>query len=355
MDFTHGGNVYKAAREKNIDVDKIIDFSANINPLGLSQLGDRRLKEHWSGLLHYPDPEYVALKAALAKFHNCSDQAIFLGNGAIEVIFFLMSSLHPQNALVLAPTFVEYERALNIAKSQVGFYYLCEDSGFKLDVEAYISAAKDYECLVICNPNNPTGQLICKENIRRILDFATETNKFVVLDEAFMDFTDAEESQSCIDLIGTYTHLFILRSITKFFAVPGLRLGYVLTTNEAFSKVYREEKAPWGINHFAQEYTIGALEDEAYIKASRAYVEKERKRLYSELLTIEGIEPYESMGNYIFLKYLGNRPLKEALANMGILIRSCDNYRGLNHQFFRVAVKKREENTILIQAIKEIL
>lgn len=355
MDFTHGGNVYKVARENQIELDKIVDFSANINPLGLSALGDQRLKASWNGLLHYPDPEYVELKSALAKFHNCNKEHIFLGNGAIEAIFFLMASIRPESAMLLAPTFVEYERALKIAKSNVGFYYLKEADGFKLDLESYMEEARKYQCLVICNPNNPTGQLIKKSDMAKIVQFSIDYGKTLILDEAFMDFTDDDESHSCINLIPTHPDLFILRSITKFFAVPGLRLGYVLTSNQAFSEIYKQEKAPWAINHFAQEYTIAALEDEAYIKASKVYIQKERKYLFDQLHALDGIEAYPTMGNYIFLKYTGDKALKQALEQKGILIRSCSNYRGLDEGYFRVAVKAHDDNELLIKAVKEIL
>lgn len=355
MDFTHGGNVYKVARENQIELDKIVDFSANINPLGLSTLGNQRLKESWNGLLHYPDPEYVELKSALSKFHNCRKEHIFLGNGAIEAIFFLMASIRPESALLLAPTFVEYERALKIAKSNVGFYYLEESNDYKLDLESYMEVAKAYKCLVICNPNNPTGQLIKKADMKKIIEFSIDYGKILILDEAFMDFTDDDESHSCIDLIPTHPDLFVLRSITKFFAVPGLRLGYVLTSNQAFSKVYNCEKAPWAINHFAQEYTIGALEDEAYIKASKAYIQKERKYLLDQLQALKGIKAYPTMGNYIFLKYTGTKDLKKTLEQKGILIRSCSNYRGLDEGDFRVAVKAHDDNELLLKTFKEIL
>jgi len=354
MDYTHGGNVYKIAREKNIPVEKIIDFSANINPLGLSDIGNRRLKDAWRGLLHYPDPDYVALKEALASFHECKTEQVFLGNGAIDVIFFLMDSLRPQSALILAPTFVEYERALKAVESRVTPFYLKEEDGFQLNVETYLEEAMQHDCLILCNPNNPTGQLLAKKSMLDILTFAKAHDKKLVIDEAFMDFTDEEELNSCIDQLSAYDNLFILRSITKFFAVPGLRLGYLLTSNRAFREIYINKKAPWCVNHFAQEYTIGALEDRAYIEKSKAYIISEREYLYKMLKDIKDVFPYQSHGNYIFFKYDGQKNLKELLENEGILIRSCSNYRGLEACYFRVAVKTEGENRKLLASIKRL-
>ncbi|MBN2898050.1 MAG: threonine-phosphate decarboxylase [Clostridia bacterium] len=355
MDYTHGGNVYKAARTRAIDVASIVDFSANINPLGLSDKGNQRLKDAWQGLLNYPDPEYVALREALSVFHKCRMSQIFLGNGAIDAIFFLMENLKPKRALVLAPTFVEYERALTIAGSALTFFYLKESEGFRLDLTRYLKEAETHDCLVICNPNNPTGQLVPKSDMMQIIEFAKRHGKDLVIDEAFMDFTDMDESQSCIDQIKAYDQLYILRSITKFFAVPGLRLGYVLSGNSTFAESYWRKKAPWCVNYFAQEYTIGALEDAAYIHDTKHYVMEAREHLYQALSTIDHIHPHPSMGNYIFLKYTGTPALKESLEERGILIRDCNNYHGLDEQYYRVAVKTQAQNERLVASIKEII
>lgn len=352
MDFTHGGNVYKVAREKKIPIENIIDFSANINPLGLSVVGNERLKSTWSGLLNYPDPEYIALKKALGNFHQCDPINIYLGNGAIDLIFFLMRSLKPNRAMILAPTFVEYERALMAVGSEVIPFYLKEEDDYQVRIEKLLDKLKTIDCLVLCNPNNPTGQMINQQDMKRVIDYCAQNDIRLILDEAFMDFTDMDESASCIPLLKTYNGLFILRSITKFFAVPGLRLGYVLTINNDFSAYYERNKEPWCVNHFAQEYTIAALSDTDYISESKEYIMKERVWLFNALNDMANLTPYKSYGNYIFFKYNGVHNIKEKLENEGILIRSCINYRGLTNEYFRVAVKSREHNKTLIEIIK---
>lgn len=354
MDFTHGGNVYKVARERNIAIEKIIDFSANINPLGLSKLGNERLVNSLSGLLNYPDPDYVALKEEIGSFHSCHASSVYLGNGAIDLIFFLMRALSPKRAMILAPTFVEYERALLAAGSEVIPYYLKEESGFQVQVDHLLGQLVDIDCLVLCNPNNPTGQLIPRGTTEKIIRYCNQHGIALVLDEAFMDFVDMEEIESCIPLLETYKDLFILRSITKFFAVPGLRLGYLLTHNQALSTFYSENKEPWCVNHFAQEYTIAALRDRPYIKASKEFVIKERLRVVEALDEIESISSYHSFGNYIFFKYDGSNDIKELLEKEGLLIRSCHNYRGLTDAYFRIAVKTENENNQLIDKLKGI-
>lgn len=354
MDFTHGGNVYKVAREKNIPVENIIDFSANINPLGLSVLGNERLKSTLGGLLHYPDPEYIALKEALGLFHSCEVSDIYLGNGAIDLIFFLMRSLKPKRTMILAPTFVEYERALIAAGSEVIPFYLNEEDSYQVPVKQMLNQLKNIDCLVLCNPNNPTGQLMIRNDVETIIDYCVQNRITLILDEAFMDFTDMEESESCIPLLESYNKLFILRSITKFFAVPGLRLGYVLTKNEAFSTYYKSNKEPWCVNHFAQEYTIAALSDTDYIAKSKLFVISERECFISELQKIRTITPYKTYGNYIFFKYDGKHDIKKLLEDEGILLRSCSNYRGLSSKFYRIAVKSRSDNNILLEKLKGI-
>lgn len=354
MDFKHGGNVYKVAREKNIAIEDIIDFSANINPFGLSKKGELALKESWSGLLNYPDPDYVALKNELASFHKCLSSQVFLGNGAIDMIFFMTRALKPKKALVLAPTFVEYERALNAVGSHVEFYYLEEEKDFQLDLEAFLGQINGHDCIVLCNPNNPTGQLIPKETIMKVLDFTKRKKINVLLDEAFMDFTDDEMAETAIGLIGEYNQLFILRSITKFFAVPGLRIGYLITDNEEFAFFYQGNKEPWSINYFAETYTIHALADKDYIDSTKSYMQKERVNFYEALSKLPYLHVYKSQGNYLFFKYTGSLDLKVLLEDYGVLIRSCSNYRGLDTSYFRVAVKEKALNQKLIKMIERV-
>lgn len=356
MDFTHGGNVYKVARERNIKVEDIIDFSANINPKGLSQKGNERLKNAWSGLGNYPDPDYVALKEGLAKFHECQPEDVFLGNGAIDIIFFLIRSLNVKKGMILAPTFVEYERALLATNAEVTPFYLREEDDFKLDIDKLLNSVEGHDCLIICNPNNPTGHLVSIDELKKVMAFCQEKEIRLIIDEAFMDFSDLGELEkhSCIPFIETYKNMYVLRSITKFFAVPGLRLGYLMTKNDDFAVFYKNCKEPWCVNFFAQEYTIGALEDKNYIKDSKEYIVSERCWFYEKLKAFKAIQPYRTYGNYIFFKYLGKESLKDFLEQEGILVRSCSNYRGLDEQFFRIAVKKHHENKRLLEALMEL-
>ncbi len=263
--FEHGGNIYKINREYGICKKDILDFSANINPLGISELGKKAYFESINDLMHYPDPDYMNLRTAISNYHNTKLDYIYTGNGAIEMIYKLFNYLMPKKALIVAPTFVEYEKALNTLDAKVDFLILKKEDNFTLDIESLKSRAKDYELLVFCSPNNPTGKIVDKEKIIELLDYIEGKNLEckLFLDEAFIDFISEESSM--ISFIPKYKGLYILRSATKFFAIPGLRIGYLLSSDEGFGLFYKKYEVPWSINTVAENVVIASLYDKDYL------------------------------------------------------------------------------------------
>lgn len=353
--FEHGGNIYKINREHGIVETEIIDFSANINPLGMSELGKSAYINALNMVGNYPDPEYIKLKDSISNYHNTSSDNLFIGNGAIEMIYKTFDYIKPSKALIVAPTFVEYERALNRIGVTPEFYILKEEDNFIVDIETLKNHAANYDLIVVCSPNNPTGKLVAKEKIVEFLSFVKENNIKckLFLDEAFIDFVSEEESM--IDRVHEYENLFILRSATKFFAIPGLRIGYVISANKNLRKFYENQHIPWSINTVAQEVLIASLSDKDYIERTVTINEKSREYLYEELSQIHELKVYSSKGSYMFFKLLKNVDLRELLLEKLILIRACNNYIGLDKNYYRVAVKSHEQNVILVKAIKEVL
>lgn len=340
-DFTHGGNIYKTSRETKFPMDRIIDFSANINPLGLSPKGKIAIRNSVNKILNYPDPDYYDLISSISKYYNVNRDYLFPGNGAIELIYTYSKIKKGGRALIPAPGFVEYEKAL----LQNGWYTSFYSDKNKIDTE-------NYDVVFICNPNNPTGKSFSKSFLCNLLEEAERNSCDIFIDEAFIEFSSYV---SLTKMVGYYQNLYILKSLTKFFAIPGLRLGALLTSNVNFSEKHSIVKVPWNINIVAEEYIKAATRDIRYINKTKLNNRKERKWLYNKLINIENLIVYRSQGNYLFIKNLSNKDLCKELLKYGIMIRSCYNYNSLDSSYYRIAVKKRRMNRILVKKIRRIL
>ncbi len=353
----HGGNIYEAAKRYGIKENEIIDFSANINPLGIPDKLKEAIASNLGCIESYPDPDYKDLVAAIAH-HNCiNENYVIPGNGATEIIFQIAEAVKPKKSLLLAPTFLEYERALRKAGSDIEYYMLNENNDFKIEGEDFLHKLRgEIDFVAICNPNNPTGQIIEKELLLRILMKCKRSKINLMIDEAFIDFLDNQEENSLIDCLDDYDNLFIIRALTKFFAIPGLRIGYGLISNQSIKEKILNNKEPWTINGFAAISGHVLLKDKEYIRKSKEFFKKEKKYMYQELKKINGIKLYKPKANYILFKLLSYPgDLKDMMIKKKILIRQCDNYINLDSSFFRAAIKDRESNLKLINVLKEVV
>lgn len=357
MNLGHGGNVEEIARLYNLKEEDIIDFSANINPIGLSREVKEAMIQALDKVERYPDITYYELKKEIEKYESINKENILLGNGAAEVIFNIVRALKPKKALVKAPTFSEYEDALNSVSCEVAHYKLKED--FNLDSAFLEEIKEDVDIVFICNPNNPTGILTSKEYIIEAVKRAKEVDAVMVIDESFIDFIENKEAVSVIKEIEKFDNLIVVKSLTKFFAFPGIRVGYGVTNNREIRDKVNKISVPWAINTVAAYGAKKALNQKAYIEETLAYVKKEREFLFNELSSFESLKVYPGTVNFLFFKLQleennNKLDLKEELLKSGIIIRSCSNYEGLEEGYYRVAVRTREENTALIEALKKI-
>ena len=352
----HGGNIYEVALERNIIMEEILDFSANINPLGIPNSLKEALINNIHMIERYPDPEYKALIKTIADYHGIDPRWISVGNGATELIFALAACLNSKNSLILAPTFSEYERALLKSGSEVQYYYLKEENDFQIDEGFKKLLNSEIDLVVLCNPNNPTGQFLKRSQVMEILQHCREYGIRLVIDEAFIDFVEGGEEETMISCMHEYNHLYVIRALTKFFAIPGLRLGYAVTANENMLGRIHDNREPWTINSFAALAGEIVLKDKEYIQDTKNWLSREKDKLFKELDAIKGIKAYKPEANYIFFSYnKGERCLKEALLEKKILIRSCANYKNLTDRFYRIAIKDQDSNERLIQSLKEVI
>jgi threonine-phosphate decarboxylase len=346
----HGGNIYKTARALGIPEDRIVDFSASINPLGISENVRKVIKRELNGLVHYPDPDTLELRKKIAVHHGIGENTIICGNGSTELIYLVPRVLKPRNVLITAPTFSEYERAclLNY-ELRITNYELKEESRFSIDPDKFIDHMQGCDIAFLCNPNNPTGGLLSRHEVLEIAGAANKAKCYLVVDEAFIDFR-AEES--VITDVKDNHYLIVLRSMTKFYALTGLRIGYGIFQQELIQKV-KELKEPWTVNNLAQKASVTALEDSNYadethrlMKMEKAYMEK----CFSEM----NITYYPSAVNYYLLKVRDASRKVTALRQKGILVRDCSNFKELDSSFIRVAVKSHKHNEVLIREMGEL-
>ena len=356
MKNEHGGNVSEVSRRCGIDEDKIIDFSANINPLGYPAGVKAAVMTGFDAILNYPDTDAFDLITKLAAYHDIDRKHIIAGNGSTEFIYWIPIIFKPKRALVVTPAFSEYEKALKLAGTQV-IYFQADRGDFVVDIDNLCTCLEEgFDILYFCNPANPTGILTPKEELIRLIARAERLGTIVIIDEAFIDFV---EEASVKTEINRSPHLIVLRSMTKFFGIPGLRVGYAIASIPVAERL-RKNKPPWMINTIAQICACDALSDSAFICETRRYVETEKGFLHRTINSIPGLKAFPSVANYLLVridsrKGLSSKDLRERLLREDILIRDCSNFQRMGNHYFRVAVKKHEENRLLINKLKGVM
>lgn len=350
--FGHGGNAKELSRKNKLEYDKIIDFSANINPLGMPNSVKIEIINRLNEVEKYPDITYYELKCAISEFENVDKESIILGNGAAEVLFNIVRGINPRNALILAPTFSEYEEAVSVVNGEITYYELREENNFCVLEDILEQINDKLDLVFICNPNNPTGVITPKELLKKILIKSKENSVITVIDESFLDFIEGDLSM--VSLVSEYDNLIVIKSLTKFFALPGLRIGYGICSNTELNEKIEKISPAWNINILAEIATKTALKDKGYIKKTKMFLNKEKEYLLENLQQIKQLKIYNPSVNFIFFKSLINIDLKHELLSKNILLRSCSNYQGLNSNYYRIAVRTHEENRILIEKIRDI-
>ncbi|HHG8785057.1 TPA: threonine-phosphate decarboxylase CobD [Citrobacter sedlakii] len=347
----HGGNTREAAELLGISADRLLDFSANINPLGMPASVKRAIVDNLHLAERYPDVEYRHLHQALAKHHQIPASWILATNGETEAIFALVDGLKPRRAMIVTPGFAEYGRALRRGECQIDLFALREADGWQL-TDAILGALRaEHDCLFLCTPNNPTGLLPERSLLEAIARRCKALNIALILDEAFLDFIPDESG--FIPTLQANPHIWVLRSLTKFYAIPGLRLGYLVNSDEQAVARVRARQMPWSINAFAALAGEHLLDDIAWQRATWQWLKEEGERVYQQLSALPGLSVYPGRANYLLLKC--ERDLQRALLERHILIRSCANYPGLDARYFRVAIRSSGENDRLLAVLADVL
>ena len=359
-DHFHGSDLEKIEKVFGIKKEDIVSYSANVNPLGISHKLREVLSQHLDAITRYPDREYTKLRQCIADYTGAQMENIIMGNGSTELISLFIQTNHPKKAMILGPTYSEYERDINLGGGACIYFPLKEENDFRMDVNALCQQLDDnLDLLVLCNPNNPTSSAITRREMRRILDACMEHGIFVMVDETYVEFAPDEKNVTSVSLTNYYSNLIILRGTSKFFASPGLRLGYAITGNRDVAKEINTRKDPWTINSLAEIAGQIMFQDEDYIRETKDLITSERARLYQELSSWDTVRVYEPQANFILVKILKEgvdaEMLFEHCIRKGMMIRNCSTFPFLDSQFIRFCIMSPEDNDRLLEAFRELL
>ena len=349
MELVHGGDWAGYRAEFGCDA---LDFSANVSPLGLPAGVAAAITNALPTADRYPDPLCRELRAALAGAEGVPADWILCGNGAADLIFRLALAVRPRRALLPAPTFAEYEAALQTVGCAVQRVFLREENEFAVTEEFIDAVTPETDIVFLCQPNNPTGQMTPPALVERLVRSCAGCGAVLVVDECFLDFLPDRDAWTAKQLLRDAPQLIILKAFTKLYAMAGVRLGYALCGDATLLEKMRGAGQPWAVSSLAQAAGLAALQETAYAGAVRALIAEQRPRMAAGLRAL-GLWVMDGQANYLLFR--ATPDFGEKLRRRGAVVRSCANYPGLDAAWYRTAVRTAEENTRLLQIMGEIL
>ena len=349
MELVHGGDWAGYRAEFGCDA---LDFSANVSPLGLPAGVAAAITNALPTADRYPDPLCRELRAALAGAEGVPADWILCGNGAADLIFRLALAVRPRRALLPAPTFAEYEAALQTVGCAVQRVFLREENEFAVTEEFIDAVTPETDIVFLCQPNNPTGQVMPPALVERLVRRCAECGAVLVVDECFLDFLPDRDAWTAKQLLRDAPQLVILKAFTKLYAMAGVRLGYALCGDAALLEKMRGAGQPWAVSSLAQAAGLAALQETVYAGAVRALIAEQRPRMAAGLRAL-GLRVMDGQANYLLFR--ATPDFGEKLRRRGAVVRSCANYPGLDAAWYRTAVRTAQENTRLLQIMGEIL
>ena len=355
----HGSDLEVIADRYHIDVNSIVPYASNVNPLGISPLARQAILDNVDAIKAYPDRNYTSLKERISKYCGTIPEHIVLGNGTSDLIRLTFELIAPSKTMIVGPTYAEYARTASLYGSEVKTYMLKNIDDFEMDVDLFLKALNEtYDLLVLCNPNNPTGKCLTKDQIAQILTRCRELDIFVMIDETYVEFVKDIDEISSVPLTITYNNLVILRGVSKFFASPGLRLGYAITSNHDYINESDGKSLLWSINAYASVAGV-MFEDEHYINATRTLIQTERNLIYSVLSSRKTIKVFKPTSNFVLIKLLKeNQTASEVFdycIRRNLMIRDCTDYEGLGDKYIRFCFLKPEQDDDIVNTLLEIV
>jgi threonine-phosphate decarboxylase len=353
----HGGNIYQAARERVCQPQDILDFSASINPLGPSLRAIRALRQGLWVVRHYPDPGAHDLRRALAEHFGIDPSCFLIGNGSSELIYLLPAALSLKRALIVGPAFSEYAQAMTQWGGQCSYVQAERKDQYRPPIQKIIDGLDDrraaLDAVFLCNPNSPTAQTLSRHEVLQVVQCAAKHGCWIVLDETFIEFC---EEESLSREIAQHPRLLVLRSFTKFYGLPGLRIGYLVSHPHVIQQL-QAHQPPWSVNALAQRAALAALKDRGHRQKSLAFMKEERERVSQALMSLPGIHVFSSAANFLLVEMpqtLAASTVVETLRQSRILVRDCSDVPGLNRWTIRVSINTARNNDALLEALRRI-
>ncbi|MDD3745972.1 MAG: histidinol-phosphate transaminase [Anaerostipes sp.] len=352
----HGSDLEKIEEVYGIKKDTIVPFGGNVNPLGISPLLKKSMRHHVDAISIYPDRDYRTLRSTLSSYCNAPMEHILVGNGATELISVTMRTIAPKKALLIAPTYSEYMREIDLVGGSYTEYFLKEEQNFKVDLEDLKQHLTDeVDLFAFCNPNNPTSSALTVSEIRQLLLHCKKHDIFVMIDETYVEFAPHMEDITAVSLTDEFDNVLVLRGTSKFFASPGLRLGYGICGNPSFLKDLESIKNPWSINTLAALAGEAMFMDIDYIKETKAYINSQRDYCAKELSKCNHRKIYPAYANFFLVRLLDGTTsydMFERCIKEGLMIRDCSSFHGLEGEYIRFCIQKEEHNKKLIEILK---
>lgn len=358
MIIGHGGNKLQLATDLGCHVDDIIDMSSNLNPLGPPESIEAFIRQNLYRIRSLPEPDARAMKEGFAGFHGIQPDNVVAGNGTTWFIYTLPRALGAKRAVILGPTYSDYRDACQMHGVPYDHFFLTPDNGFSLDADAFSMHLHRADMVLICNPNNPTGNLIQKETLVRLLQQHPDT--VFVVDESYLPFADGADQVSLVSETG-FGNLIVLSSMSKIFRIPGLRTGF-LSGPAAFCRKVMAYYQPWSVNALAQAVITDIFKHPeqilSFYKETRDYIRVEKQHFLDSLAGINGLSCFDSSAYFILARLTRPRSSGDFCKEIGqhrILIRDCANFQGLSDEFVRFSLKQRPDNQRLARLVKETL
>ena len=355
----HGSDIEKICEVYQLKPEEIVKFGANVNPLGLSEHVKEQLAGRLDILSSYPDRDYTSLRSTISEYCNIPAEFILPGNGSSELIALLIQERNPKHTLILGPTYSEYSRELSFSGSTQEYYHLREEDNFVLDVDDFCRTLDGkYDFLILCNPNNPTSSAISINDLRRIVSFCNERNIFVMIDETYVEFAPDVAEITAIPLTDEFDNVMVIRGVSKFFAAPGLRFGYGLTSNQAFLQTLLTHQNPWSLNSIGAYAGERMLKDTDYIKKTWTLIDSERTRMCTELSGLDTVKIYPAYANFVLVRILKEGltsfDVFEKAIHQNLMIRDCSSFESLNGEYVRFCIMNPEDNDRLLDVFRSL-
>lgn len=352
----HGGDLDAISAQYGIPRDKIIDFAGNVNPLGFPTKAAQALREHIDLVTTYPDREYISLRQAIAQYTGADPAHILVDNGSTELISTFIHRSCRGKTIIIGPAYSEYEREVTLAGGEFSYFELREDENFVLNHEHLIqSITPEVGLLILCNPNNPTGTAVFRHQLEEVLRHCRSTNTAVMVDETYMEFSQQSTEMCAIPLTRRYDNLFVIRGIAKFFAAPGLRLGYAVCGNEQMLADIRAYQRPWSVNILASYAGEQLFSDTAFIQGTQQLIFEERNRIYQKISTWKHCHIYPSASNFLLVRLLNCKndahAIFEHLIRMGMLVRDAASFTFLDESYLRFCIRLPKQNDALLKEL----